>query len=133
MSFQQFTNLATDDYQKRDGAYPKSDIPDSINVYDDYILFSFKNTSEGTGRAFAKMFAGHHKIDFKEIDSNQDGDYEDDWINVFLYPKDEVEPEVEAEPENAVCPVCHTSAGPAYLNDDEINCNQCGETFYNDD
>ena len=132
MSFSKFKHLSTDDYQKRDGAYPVSDIPTDIRVQDDYIIFSFKNTSEGTARAFAKMFAGHNKIQFSKIDSSQDGDYEDDWVEVFLYPKtEEVEP-VE-EDELAICPTCHTSAGPAYLNDDVINCNQCGETFYNDD
>ena len=93
MSFLEFTNLATDDYQKRDGAYPKSNVPDSIDVYDDYMLFSFKNTSERSGREFAEMFALRNKIQFKTIDSNQSGDYEDDWIEVFLYPKtEEVEP-----------------------------------------
>ena len=95
MSFKEFTNLATDDYQKRDGAYPKSDVPDSIDVYDDHMMFSFKNTSERSGREFVEMFALRNKIPFSKIDSDQDGDYEDDWISVFLYPKTEDAPEPE--------------------------------------
>ena len=96
MSFLDFTNLATDDYQKRDGNYsPKSNVPDSIDVYDDYMLFSFKNTSELAGKRFVNEFARRNQITYKSIDSNQSGDYEDDWIEVFVYPKDnedDVEP-----------------------------------------
>lgn len=121
MSFEKFKHLSTDDFQKRDGSYsPRSGIPDSINVYDDYIILTFKNTSERTARNYAEDFASRYKIQFSKIDSCQDGDYEDDWVSSFLYPK---------EHDDAICPKCGTSAGPAYLNDEDINCNKCGETF----
>ena len=35
------------------------------------------------------------------------------------------------KPGDAICPNCGESAGPAYLNDDEINCYFCGEEFNN--
>jgi len=123
MSFSKFKHLATDDFQKRDGNFsPRNGIPDSIDVYDDYIRLTFKNTSERSARDFAERFAARNKIQFKNIDSCQDGDYEDDWVTSFLYP-------VDVKDEVAYCPECGESAGLAFLNDNEINCNKCGAEF----
>lgn len=40
-----FKHLNTEDYQNRDGKYPKSNIPVSVKVYDDSIELLFKNTT----------------------------------------------------------------------------------------
>jgi hypothetical protein len=79
--------LETDDYQKRDGQYPKSNVPDSIRAYrgkgDETTLeFQFKNTSEATGKAWAKNFCETRGLKVVRIGSNQSGDYHDDWIDV---------------------------------------------------
>ena len=74
----------TDDYQNRGGNYPKSDIPDTIRAYKNSLEFSFKNTFESDGEYWVKDFAITEELPIKNIESRQDGDYQDDWIMVTL-------------------------------------------------
>lgn len=73
-------DFETDDYQKRDGDYPKSKIPVTVQVCDNEIVFSFKNTSESEASKWAKKFAKVNCLDIEECGSCQDGDYHDDWV-----------------------------------------------------
>lgn len=81
----------TEDYQNRDGSYPKSDIPVSLNVYESnhyvFIEASFKNTNESIGKKWMENFLKNkfqNKYDsiYIELDSWQEGDYQNDWIGV---------------------------------------------------
>ena len=74
----------TDDYQNRDGNYPESDIPDTIRAYNNSLEFSFKNTSESAGKYWVEDFARTEGLPIKNIESWQDGEYQDDWIMVAL-------------------------------------------------
>lgn len=83
--------LHNDDYQNRKNNYPKSDIPTSINVQNDSIVLSFKNTSETIAKRFAenliKAKSGELKIPKSlkiDIKTYQDGDYHDDWVNAEI-------------------------------------------------
>lgn len=84
-------NRTTDDYQGRGGNYPKSNVPDSINLeFSDtfcILSFSFKNTNESTAENFVQRFIKTNKDDLKipkklkqTITVYQDGDYQDDWV-----------------------------------------------------
>lgn len=79
MILQQF---ATDDYQKRRGNYPKSNVPTSIDAYNDTLEFSFKNTDEETDKKFVVSFCSKNGLVTKSISSCQDGDFHNDWIIV---------------------------------------------------
>lgn len=81
MDLKQF---ATDDYQKRGGGYPKSNIPTSIDASDTQLEFSFKNTDEETGKKFVSSFCSKNGLTPKSISSCQDGDFHNDWIVVSV-------------------------------------------------
>ena len=79
--------LETEDYQNRDGRYPRSDVPDGIRAYrgkDDEttIEFQFKNTTESTGKAWVTNYLAGKGLNVLRVGSNQSGDYQDDWIDV---------------------------------------------------
>ena len=76
------SDLNNDDYQKRDGEYPKPGIPVNINAVQHSAVFSFKNTSEFIAKKWVRSFCMQRKIKFDTLISWQDGDYHDDWVNV---------------------------------------------------
>lgn len=86
MTKQDVLDLETSDYQHRDGNYPKSGIPDTIDVteLDDgnfTVEASFKNTCEGDARDWLTNFVKDHNLKIaKHAISWQDGDYHDDWV-----------------------------------------------------
>ena len=73
-------SFETDDYQNRNGDYPKSDIPDSISYYKFGLEFYFKNTSEKSAKNWVKTFCDKNGLVPTSIDAWQDGDYQDDWV-----------------------------------------------------
>lgn len=105
--------IATDDYQNRDGRYPKSGVPDDIriNTWGDEIsaTFTFKNTSEVTGKAWVKRFLDGRGLAYGRISSNQDGDYRDDWVKVNVACKIA---KPKAKPASVVAPVSQPKAAP---------------------
>ena len=86
--------LETADYQNRKGAYPSSNVPDSIKFYDEEdgasIELDFKNTSEQEAIDWfnsskevniVNKFKANYNI---EITAHQDGDYPDDWVKLIV-------------------------------------------------
>ena len=63
---------------------PKSNVPDSIWHGSDEMSFTFKSTTEQAAKAWVTRFLAGKGIKFKSMDSNQDGDYHDDWVNVTV-------------------------------------------------
>lgn len=92
--------LANTDYQKRGGNYPKSLIPDSIEVSINdngaTVAFDFKNTSDSEALDWYEKSSECKTINkFKKdydiaISTSQDGDFKDDWqkLTVLLTKKD---------------------------------------------
>lgn len=76
-------DLETDDYQHRGGNYPESGEPDTIDVWKNTATFTFKNTSEDRARNWVSRFLTKKGFSVDKIDSNQTGDYEDDWVDVY--------------------------------------------------
>jgi hypothetical protein len=78
--------LETDDYQNRNGDYPKSGRPDSINVSSSYISFSFKNTPQSTAERWVERYLNSEGFSVAKdaISSYQSGDYHDDWVDVDI-------------------------------------------------
>lgn len=73
----------TDDYQHRDGDYPQSGKPDTLNVYGSEIECDFKNTSEEIAKQWLEKFLKSKGFTFEKIDACQDGDYQDDWVRAW--------------------------------------------------
>jgi hypothetical protein len=86
--------LETSDYQNRKGAYPSSNVPDSIKFYDKEdgasLEIDFKNTSEQEAIDWfnsskevniVNKFKANYNI---EITAHQDGDYPDDWVKLTV-------------------------------------------------
>ena len=78
--------LETEDYQNRNGSYPKSGIPDSIRVNkrgsNIIVSIEFKNTS---GEQAKKWFKRNFEISQEEIlniNTEQTGDYWNDWVTL---------------------------------------------------
>jgi hypothetical protein len=86
---EQLKAMATDDYQNRNGNYPKSDIPDSIQVcvFDNEVIInaSFKNTDETTAKNWLKTKLSNYKI--SKLTSAQTGDYHNDWVEADAHIK----------------------------------------------
>ncbi len=79
-----------------------------------------RNRNPDTGRWLEDESLEQHKDNYnKGLIPDIDG--HDDWNDDSFEPKEG----------DAVCPNCGASAGPAYLNDEEINCNMCGDEFLN--
>lgn len=95
MNREEILALATRDYQHRDGDYPRSNVADSINVYERQdgtfeIEADFKNTSESTAKRWIEKFVEQHNLTIiKAADSCQDGDYHDDWVRAWVVVKGE--------------------------------------------
>ena len=93
MNIEDILALATTDYQHRRGDFPKSNVANSINVYqrqDDTfeIEADFKNTSEESAKHWIEHFVEQHDlIIIKSADACQDGDYQDDWVRAWVYVK----------------------------------------------
>lgn len=75
-------SLETDDYQNRGGDYPESGEPDTIDVYKNFVTFSFKNTSEEVARNWVTRFLTKKGFNLDRVDASQTGDYKDDWVEV---------------------------------------------------
>ena len=77
------SGIETDDYQNRGGNYPASGVPDTIQVYgkdNKMASFSFKNTSEDRAESWVTRYLKKLGFEIKSISTNQDGDYQDDWV-----------------------------------------------------
>lgn len=72
----------TEDYQNRKGNYPKSNVPTSIELEDNTLLFNFKNTDETTAENFVKGFCLNRNLVIESIKTFQDGDFQNDWVIV---------------------------------------------------
>lgn len=95
--------LANDDYQKRGGAYPKSYVPDRIevNIGDTVttIEFDFKNTNDSEAiewyeKSKESKVINKYKKDYDiTVETSQDGTFEDDWqkLTVSLRKKDSMQ------------------------------------------
>lgn len=81
-------HLASDDYQNRNGTYPKSDIPTSIQsvTYNGFINIrcSFKNTNKETAEKWlcVKLNSFNISEDSYTLYITQTGDYNNDWVDV---------------------------------------------------
>ncbi len=92
--------LINGDYQKRGNGYPKSLIPDSIEVVTSdngaSISFDFKNTTDSEAKAWYKkskefkVISKFQKDYDVALSTSQDGDFKDDWqkLTVELTKKD---------------------------------------------
>lgn len=85
---QTLLNLQTDDYQKRGGNYPKSNVPDTIEVEESdnkiSINCSFKNTTEGDAESWLSRKLDCIGIEDYTIRTDQTGDYQDDWVDAYV-------------------------------------------------
>ena len=78
--------LATDDYQHRDGDYPKSNVATNIEVYEKSggnfsITADFKNTSEARARRWFENFVDRNGLKIvSSAEAWQTGDYHNDWV-----------------------------------------------------
>ena len=84
--FNELKRLETDDYQQRNGNYPRSGRPDTIYVSDSDIEFSFKNTSQPVAERWVERYLSNEgfKVVPGTINSYQTGDYDDDWVDVSI-------------------------------------------------
>ena len=78
-------SLATNDYQNRRGQYPTGGVPDTIDVFERnskvFIAFSFKNTSEISADRWVRNYLKNKiGVDPFNVDTYQDGDYQNDWV-----------------------------------------------------
>ena len=86
--------LETADYQNKEGAYPSSNVPDSIKFFDEEygasLEIDFKNTSEQEAidwfnsskeANIVNKFKANYNV---EITAHQDGDYPDDWVKLIV-------------------------------------------------
>jgi len=79
--------LETDDYQKRNGGYPRDGVADTIMYWDHSLSFEFKNTDERTAERWTKNFLNNKNLKPKKTSVEQTGDYNDDWVTVTAYFK----------------------------------------------
>ena len=77
----ELAKLQTDDYQHREGSYPKSGIPDSIRVLGRTVTAEFKNTSESQAARWLERHLENLGFTLKsKAEAFQSGDYDDDWV-----------------------------------------------------
>ena len=101
-------SLATNDYQNRRGQYPTGGVPDTIDVFERnskvFIAFSFKNTSEISADRWVRNYLKNKiGIDPINIDTYQDGDYQNDWVvsqAKYLIEEEKVNEPVKVEKPN---------------------------------
>lgn len=78
----ELSELATDDFQKRDGKYPAAGKPVAISVHADSVTMEFKNTSENEAKKWTSNYLSTKGFSIDSIYARQDGDYHDDWVSV---------------------------------------------------
>ena len=101
-------SLATNDYQNRRGQYPTGGVPDTIDVFERnskvFIAFSFKNTSEISADRWVRNYLKNKiGVDPINIDTYQDGDYQNDWVvsqEKYLIEEEKVNEPVKVEKPN---------------------------------
>ena len=101
-------SLATNDYQNRRGQYPTGGVPDTIDVFERnskvFIAFSFKNTSEISADRWVRNYLKNKiGVDPINIDTYQDGDYQNDWVvsqAKYLIEEEKVNEPVKVEKSN---------------------------------
>ena len=101
-------SLATNDYQNRRGQYPTGGVPDTIDVFERngkvFIEFSFKNTSEISADRWVRNYLKNKiGVDPINIDTYQDGDYQNDWVisqAKYLIEEEKVNEPTKAEKPN---------------------------------
>ena len=101
-------SLATNDYQNRRGQYPTGGVPDTIDVFERnskvFIAFSFKNTSEISADRWVRNYLKNKiGVDPINIDTYQDGDYQNDWVVSqvqYLIEEEKVNEPVKVEKPN---------------------------------
>ena len=101
-------SLATNDYQNRRGQYPTGGVPDTIDVFEHnskvFIAFSFKNTSEISADRWVRNYLKNKiGVDPINIDTYQDGDYQNDWVvsqAKYLIEEEKVNESVKVEKPN---------------------------------
>lgn len=83
--------LETSDYQNRKGNYPRSDVPDNIDVFVDnknlILNAMFKNTSEKIAEKWMRQYLMAKVGDVStkaNYSTYQSGDYADDWVTVSI-------------------------------------------------
>lgn len=78
--------LETDDFQDRNGDYPKSGIPTEMYVNKEEVTFSFKNTSREEVKHWIIKYLNklHLEVDDTDVHAWQSGDYEDDWVDASI-------------------------------------------------
>ena len=101
-------SLATNDYQNRRGQYPTGGVPDTIDIFERnskvFIEFSFKNTSEISADRWVRNYLKNKiGVDPINIDTYQDGDYQNDWVvsqAKYLIEEEKVNEPVKVEKPN---------------------------------
>ena len=101
-------SLATNNYQNRRGQYPTGGVPDTIDVFERnskvFIAFSFKNTSEISADRWVRNYLKNKiGVDPINIDTYQDGDYQNDWVvsqAKYLIEEEKVNEPVKVEKSN---------------------------------
>ena len=101
-------SLATNDYQNRRGQYPTGGVPDTIDVFERnskvFIAFSFKNTSEISADRWVRNYLKNKiGVDPFNVDTYQDGDYQNDWVvsqAKYLIEEEKVNEPVKVEKPN---------------------------------
>ena len=101
-------SLATNDYQNRRGQYPTGGVPDTIDVFERnskvFIAFSFKNTSEISADRWVRNYLKNKiGVDPINIDTYQDGDYQNDWVvsqAKYLIEEEKVNEPIKVEKPN---------------------------------
>lgn len=87
MTEQQFKDLETNDFQNRNGTYPKDRIPDVIYYSKSFGISTlnvlFKDTSEKDGIEYCKTKLVPNLTSYI-INAYQEGDYVNDWIQVVI-------------------------------------------------
>lgn len=75
------SKLATDDYQKRGGNYPRCNVADSVTVHGNVVTCDFKNTTESAARKWLENHLALNGFKIRgEAKAWQSGDYHDDWV-----------------------------------------------------
>ena len=94
MTKEEFLELATDNYQGRGSNYPKSGIPDSIEILNNYmhhenvyfLMVTFNNTDEKTAESWLNEFVKKHKLIslWNSASAHQHGNYKDEWVTASI-------------------------------------------------
>lgn len=85
---ERYRQWETEDFQNRQGEYPRPCRPDTIEVFESplgthaHMILSFKNTSIRDGVHWTKNFLRRHSLPYKDVQGWQDGEYENDWVLV---------------------------------------------------